>query len=61
MHLKLQVVLDNGQMVEAIAFNAADKYDFDPMLDQVHLVYELDKNEYRGNVSLQLRILHLTQ
>lgn len=60
-HLKLKVALDNGQMVEAIAFNAADKYDFNPMLDQVHLVYELDKNEYRGNVSLQLRVLHLMQ
>lgn len=60
-HLKLQVALDNGQMVEAIAFNAADKYEFNPMLDQVHLVYELDKNEYRGNVSVQLRVLHLMQ
>jgi single-stranded-DNA-specific exonuclease len=25
------------------------------------LVYELDKNEFRGNVSVQLRILHLEQ
>lgn len=59
-HLKLRVGLDNGQIVDAICFNAADKYDFDPMKD-VRLVYELDKNVFNGNVSLQMRILHLEQ
>ena len=38
MHLKLRLALDNGQVVEAIAFSAKDKYDFNPMLDHVHLV-----------------------
>lgn len=60
-HLKLKLALENGQMVEAIAFNAAEKYEFNPMQDHVRLVYELDKNEFRGNVSLQLRVLHLVQ
>ena len=60
-HLKLKLALENGQMVEAIAFNAADKYEFNPMQDHVRLVFELDKNEFRGNVSLQLRVLHLVQ
>ena len=60
-HLKLKLALENGQMVEAIAFNAAEKYEFNPMQDHVCLVYELDKNEFRGNVSLQLRVLHLVQ
>ena len=60
-HLKLKLALENGQMVEAIAFNAAEKYEFNPMQDHVCLVYELDKNEFRGNVSLQLRVLHLAQ
>ncbi|MQW91901.1 single-stranded-DNA-specific exonuclease RecJ [Acinetobacter wanghuae] len=59
-HLKLRVGLDNGQIVDAICFNAADKYDFDPMKD-TRLVYELDKNVFNGNVSLQMRILHLEQ
>lgn len=60
-HLKLKVALDNGQMVDAIAFNAADKYQFDPMLNEIRLVYELDKNTFNGNTSLQMRILHMHQ
>ena len=47
--------------MEAIAFNAASKYDFNPMQDTVHLVYELDRNEFNGNISLQLKIIHLSQ
>lgn len=58
-HLKLKLALDNGQVVEAIAFNALDKFAYDPQQATVHLVYELDKNEFRGNVSIQLRVLHL--
>lgn len=60
-HLKLRVALENGQVVDAIAFNAANKYQFDPMHDSVRLVYELDKNIFNGNVSLQMRIAHLEQ
>ena len=60
-HLKLKLALDNGLMVDAIAFNAAEKYEFNPMQDKIRLVYELDKNEFRGNVSVQLRVLHLAQ
>ncbi|MGN7835050.1 single-stranded-DNA-specific exonuclease RecJ [Acinetobacter sp. 22323] len=60
-HLKLRVALENGQVVDAIAFNAASKYQFDPMHDSVRLVYELDKNIFNGNVSLQMRIAHLEQ
>ncbi len=60
-HLKLRLALDNGQVVEAIAFSAKDKYDFNPMLNHVHLVYELEKNIFNGNVSLQLRVVHLSQ
>jgi single-stranded-DNA-specific exonuclease len=60
-HLKLRLALDNGQIVEAIAFNASEKFEFDAMQDSVRLVYELDKNEFNGNVSLQLRVMHLEQ
>jgi single-stranded-DNA-specific exonuclease len=55
------VALENGQVVDAIAFNAASKYQFDPMQDSVRLVYELDKNIFNGNVSLQMRIAYLEQ
>ncbi len=58
-HLKLKLMLDNGQVVEAIVFNALDKFDYDPQQAKVRLVYELDQNEYKGNVSVQLRVIHL--
>ena len=58
-HLKLKLALDNGQSVDAIAFNALNKFNFDPMQKNVRIVYELDKNQFNGNVSLQLRMLHL--
>ncbi|PWB16765.1 single-stranded-DNA-specific exonuclease RecJ [Acinetobacter sp. AM] len=58
-HLKLRLALENGQVVDAIAFNAADKFSFDPMQSAVHLVYELEQNSFNGQVSLQLRVLHL--
>lgn len=58
-HLKLKLALDNGQIVEAIAFSALDKFEYDPQQATVRLVFELDKNEYKGNVSIQLRVLHL--
>ena len=61
MHLKLRLALQNGQIVEAIAFNARNKFEFDAMQDHVRLVYEIDKNEFNGNVSLQLRVIHLEQ
>ena len=63
-HLKLHLALADGKtgpIVEAIAFNAASKYEFNPMQDYVHLVYELDRNEFNGQVSLQLKVIHLSQ
>ena len=58
-HLKLKLALANGQSVDAIAFNALNKFSFDPMQKNVRIVYELDKNQFNGNVSLQLRMLYL--
>ena len=55
------LALASGQALEAIAFNAAGKYAFDPAQGQVRLVYELDKNTFNGVTSLQLRVLHLEQ
>lgn len=59
-HLKLKLALDSGQLVEAIAFNALDRFDFDAQQSNVRLVFELDKNEFKGQVSLQLKVMHLT-
>ncbi len=58
-HLKLKLALDTGQSVEAIAFNAAGKFDFDPQQSSVRIVYELDKNQFNGQVNVQLKMLHL--
>lgn len=58
-HLKLKLGLSNGQSVDAIAFNARDQFQFDPMKSTVKVVYEIDKNEFNGRVNLQLRMLHL--
>ena len=58
-HLRLKLALSNGEVVEAIAFHAAEKFAFDETKDSVRLVYELDKNEYKGQVSMQLRVLYL--
>nr|WP_174507190.1 single-stranded-DNA-specific exonuclease RecJ [Acinetobacter sp. Marseille-Q1620] len=60
-HLKLRLALDGGRVVDAIAFNAREQFNFDPMNDSVYLVYELDRNQFNGNVSLQLRVVHLSQ
>ncbi|MBI1452085.1 single-stranded-DNA-specific exonuclease RecJ [Acinetobacter sp. FL51] len=60
-HLKLRLALASGQVIDAIAFNAADKYQYDPMQSQIRLVYELDKNTFNGVTNLQLRVLHLEQ
>ena len=60
-HLKLRLALASGQVVDAIAFNAADKYQFDPMQSELRIVYELDKNTFNGVTNLQLRVLHLEQ
>lgn len=59
-HLKLRLAIDQYSF-DAIAFNAAGRFEFDPMRDHVHLVYEIDRNVFNGNVSLQLRIVHLNQ
>ncbi|RZF56807.1 single-stranded-DNA-specific exonuclease RecJ [Acinetobacter halotolerans] len=59
-HLKLKVSL--GQhAIDAIAFNAVDRFEFNPMLGYVDLVYTLERNIYNGNTSLQLQVIHLTQ
>lgn len=59
-HLKLKLALGQ-QVVDAIAFNAADRFEFNPMLGYVDLVYTLERNVFNGNTSLQLQISHLAQ
>ena len=59
-HLKLKLSLGT-QSIDAIAFNAVDRFEFNPMLGYVDLVYTLERNVFNGNTSLQLQISHLAQ
>lgn len=59
-HLKLKLAV-GPHSVDAIAFNAKDRFEFDPMLGYVDLVYTLERNVFNGNTSLQLQITHLKQ
>lgn len=43
------------QTFDAIGFNLAEEHPA-PLPEMLHIAYQLDINEYRGNVSLQLRI-----
>lgn len=60
-HLKLSLKCQNGQIVDAIGFNAKDRILFDASQRHVRLVYELDKNEFNGYTRLQLKILYIAQ
>ncbi|MFK7955562.1 MAG: single-stranded-DNA-specific exonuclease RecJ [Lysobacterales bacterium] len=56
-HTKLQVSLD-GVEVDAIAFGV-DADQARDMGDQLHLVYALELNEFRGRQTLQLNVRHM--
>ena len=59
-HLKLKLACGQKSL-DAIAFNAMDRFEFNPMLGYVDLVYNLERNVFNGSTSLQLQIAHLTQ
>ena len=59
LHLKLYLKLSDGTQIEAIVFNAL-RFDFDPSAKQVYLVYELDKNQFKDQINLQLKVRYLT-
>ena len=59
-HLKLKLALGQ-QVVDAIAFNAADRFEFNTMLGYVDLVYTLERNVFNGITSLQLQVVYLSQ
>ncbi|GAA5218375.1 single-stranded-DNA-specific exonuclease RecJ [Corallincola platygyrae] len=60
-HLKMVLSPDNGQTaIDAIAFNVDTSVWPDPGVRKVLVAYQLDVNEFRGNISLQLRVQHLS-
>lgn len=58
-HLKMELEKNaSGHTFSAIAFNKTDA-DLLPGSDEIRVVYRLDVNEFRGNRSLQLIVLHI--
>jgi len=58
-HLKLDLVKeDSGACYSAIAFNKTDD-DLPQGDENIHIVYRLDVNEFRGNRNLQLIVQHI--
>lgn len=57
-HLKMRVAVGN-RTLEAIAFNVDLNRWPNPNCQNVHLVYQLDVNEYKGETRLQLLVEHL--
>ncbi|MFY8273063.1 single-stranded-DNA-specific exonuclease RecJ [Pseudoalteromonas sp. SSDWG2] len=53
-HLKLVLRHQSGRVVDAIAFNIDVRAWPDTQVQYVHLAYQLDINEFRGQFSLQL-------
>lgn len=58
-HLKLHLQTVDGNIIEAIGFNLKDKVKEVYLSQKVRLAYSLEKNEFRGNTRLQLRIIHI--
>ena len=57
-HLKLKLKLADGQVIDAIGFNFREKVKA-AFSCHVRVVYTLEKNEFRGQSRLQLRMLHI--
>ncbi|NPA44751.1 MAG: single-stranded-DNA-specific exonuclease RecJ [Chlorobi bacterium] len=56
-HLKLDMVDENGVVMQGIAFSLApDCYKPIAKKEKFSICYSIDKNEFRGNVTLQLRV-----
>lgn len=55
-HLKLVLTNNDGLVIDGIHFNADLNTWPNPNIEHAHVVYQLDSNEFRGNVSLQLII-----
>ncbi len=57
-HLKLKLQIDVNHRVDAIGFNFIEKIDNAEIAKKVRIAYSLERNEFRGQISLQLRLIH---
>lgn len=58
-HLRLKLKNSHSPVLEAIAFKMADQISPDQSIKRVHLAYQLDINEFRGQRRLQLMVQQL--
>ena len=58
-HLRLKLKNPHSPALEAIAFKMADQISQDQPIKRVHLAYQLDINEFRGQKRLQLMVQQL--
>lgn len=56
-HLKLQLASENGELFSAIAFSKASTWKDIEVGDKYEFAYYLQKNEWQGNVELQLELV----
>lgn len=58
-HLKLMLHTPEGTQVEAIGFNLRDQFEDGIVSAKIRLAYTLDKNEFRQQIKLQLKIVNI--
>ncbi len=59
MHLKLYTTDNSGSTLSAIGFGMADKISRIKSRDSFQLLYTIEENEFRGEISLQLKLKDL--
>jgi single-stranded-DNA-specific exonuclease len=59
-HLKMMLQGSDGQLVDAIWFNADNKAWPNANVQQVQLAYQLDINDFRDQQNLQLLVRQMT-
>nr|WP_298891734.1 single-stranded-DNA-specific exonuclease RecJ [uncultured Acinetobacter sp.] len=57
-HLKLKLQIDANHSIDAIGFNFVEKIEQGEIAPKVRIAYSLERNEFRGQMSLQLRLIH---
>lgn len=58
-HLKLKLLVDHNHSIDAIGFNFSEQLEGEDIAKTVRIAYSLEKNEFRGQMSLQLRLVYL--
>ncbi len=58
-HIKIKLKHQNSPLINALAFNEAEKWKKIKIGDKIEIVYHLDLNEFNGRREIQMKILDL--